>query len=138
MNYSGEIFGGLLIGFASALPLLFEGRIAGVSGYASSLLRPNTVDGKSGFFFVLGLIFAGFLWRNYSTVPLPYLSAEKSDLILWGIGGLLVGFGSRLGGGCTSGHGVCGLGRASPRSFASVIIFMSVAVATTVLTRYFS
>ncbi len=126
--FNQEIIGGLLIGFASALPMLFEGRIAGVSGYASSALRPNNKEGKTGLVLVLGIFLSSFIWK-FSGGALPQVDSSLS-LGTWAVAGLLVGFGSRLGGGCTSGHGVCGLGRMSPRSFASVLIFMSAAIIT--------
>lgn len=136
MIYQNEILGGLLIGVASALPMLFEGRIAGVSGYAAQSLRPNSVSGLSGFLFVFGLILGGLIWR----VAGGHLPAPDSFTLhtrFWILAGVLVGFGSRLSGGCTSGHGVCGLGRASPRSLVSVIIFMFFAILTTVFMRMF-
>jgi uncharacterized membrane protein YedE/YeeE len=136
MSYQNEILGGLLIGLASALPLLYEGRIAGVSGYAASALRPKNSDGRTGLIFVIGLIVGGFLWR-FSGGQLPDPGLSKLSLFMWAIAGLFVGFGSRLGGGCTSGHGVCGIGRMSPRSLASVVIFMSIAMLTTFMMRSF-
>ena len=136
MIYQNEILGGLLIGVASTLPLLFEGSIAGVSGYAGSAMRPQSADGKSALLFVVGLVLGGGLWRLLGgALPTPDLL--KLNVATWAFAGLLVGFGSRLGGGCTSGHGVCGMGRASPRSFVSVLIFMSVAIFVTFLMRTF-
>lgn len=132
MLYQNEIIGGILIGFASAIPLLFEGRIAGVSGYAGSALRPKTPEGRTGLLFVIGLALGGFIWRSIGG-DLYNSSQLNLSLGLWIAAGLLVGFGSRLGGGCTSGHGVCGLGRASPRSLVSVITFMAFAILTTFL-----
>ena len=134
MIYGNEILGGLLIGLGSAIPLLVEGRIAGVSGYAASGLRPKSAEGRSGLLFVVGIVLGGLVWR-LSGGSLPETSTMH--LGVWGLAGLLVGFGSRLSGGCTSGHGVCGLGRASPRSTTSVLIFMSVAILTTFLMRSF-
>lgn len=136
MIYQNEILGGLMIGFASAVPLLFEGRIAGVSGYAAMSLRPKSNDGRAGFLFVVGLVLGGLGWR-LSGGSLPDPGSFKLNIGYWILAGLLVGFGSRLGGGCTSGHGVCGLGRASPRSFVSVIIFMSFAILTAYLMGLF-
>lgn len=123
--FKQEIIGGILIGLASALPLLFEGRIAGISGYAAGSLRPNTYENKNSLIFIMGLILGGFLWVGMGN-PTPQTPSEISN-VTWIIAGLLVGFGSRLGGGCTSGHGVCGLGRASQRSFVSVLVFMAMA-----------
>jgi uncharacterized membrane protein YedE/YeeE len=136
MLYQNEIIGGLLIGLASALPLLYEGRIAGVSGYAASALRPKSSDGRTGLIFVIGLIVGGLLWR-LGGGQLPDPGLPKLSFFGWAIAGLLVGFGSRLGGGCTSGHGVCGIGRMSPRSLVSVLIFMGAAMLTTFLMRSF-
>jgi uncharacterized membrane protein YedE/YeeE len=137
MIFQNEILGGLLIGIASAMPLLFEGRIAGVSGYAASALRPSTSDGNAGLLFVVGLVAGGIIWRAMGG-QLPQPNEANLGTLTWALAGLLVGFGSRLGGGCTSGHGVCGLGRLSPRSLASVAIFMGAAIVTTVLMRSFS
>lgn len=134
MMFEREILGGVLIGLASALPLLFDGRVAGISGYASSTLNPKTNEGKSGALLVIGLVIGGFLWR-LSGNALSTFEPSSAPLGTWAIAGLLVGFGSRLAGGCTSGHGVCGLGRAAPRSFASVLIFMGVAMLVTFLRR---
>lgn len=136
MIYSNEILGGLLIGLASAIPLLYEGRIAGVSGYAAAAMRPQSTEGRTGLIFVIGLIVGGLIWR-FLGGSLPVTGNLKLGLVGWAVAGLLVGIGSRLGGGCTSGHGVCGMGRLSPRSFVSVIIFMSVAIVTTFLMRTF-
>ena len=130
-----EIIGGLLIGLASALPMLFEGRIAGISGYASSALRPTNKEGKTGLVLVIGIFLSSFIWK-FANGSIPQADTSLS-LGTWAVAGLLVGFGSRLGGGCTSGHGVCGLGRMSPRSFASVMIFMSAAIITQFIMRSF-
>lgn len=126
MLYQNEILGGILIGGASALPLLMDGRIAGVTGYAASLFQLKTQDGKTGLMFVLGLILSGSIW-HYFLKPMPS-NPLNLNFFWWAIAGLFVGFGARLAGGCTSGHGVCGLGRASRRSFVAVIIFMTTAI----------
>lgn len=130
MHFQHEILGGVLIGAGSAIPLLFEARIAGISGYAESAMRPGSKQGRNAVVFLLGLVLSGLLWRLFGqTLPDP-----QHNLIPpypWPIAGFLVGFGARLSGGCTSGHGVCGLGRASPRSLVAVIVFMSVAMITT-------
>lgn len=134
MIFSSEIGGGLLIGLASALPLLWEGRIAGVSGYASSSLRQNSAEAKTALLFVMGLIVGAFIWK-FAGGAIPDKASSTMSLALWVLSGLLLGFGSRMGGGCTSGHGVCGLGRLSPRSLISVLIFMSTAMLTQLLIR---
>jgi uncharacterized membrane protein YedE/YeeE len=119
-------FGGILIGLSSAALLLATGKTAGVSGVMEgALLRER---GEAGWktTFLLGLLTGGVLLTlfrpsSFSTLPHPS--------IVWAIaGGLLVGFGTRLSGGCTSGHGICGLGRLSKRSFVAVIVFMGVAM----------
>jgi uncharacterized membrane protein YedE/YeeE len=132
-EFGDEIIGGLLIGLASALPLLFFGRVAGVSGLAASALRPRDQPGREGLVFVVGLILASVAWWALGgKVP---SQPPAGNLTLWSgaLAGLLVGYGSRLGGGCTSGHGVCGLGRLSKRSLVAVALFMGAAMATTFL-----
>jgi uncharacterized membrane protein YedE/YeeE len=134
MPFANEILGGLLIGLGSALPLLFEGRIAGISGYAATATRPQSKDGKTALALVLGLILGGLIWKIIGH-EIPLTEPLQLSTFVWAMSGILVGFGSRLAGGCTSGHGVCGLGRASPRSLVSVLIFMSVAILTTLAMR---
>lgn len=136
MPYQNEILGGVLLGLASALPLLFEGRIAGISAYASMSLRPKTADGRLSLIFILGIILGGLIWRLIGA-SFPDISGLNLSTSAWIVAGLLVGFGSRLSGGCTSGHGICGLGRISPRSITSVVIFMSTAILTSFLMRLF-
>jgi len=136
MPYAQEIIGGVLIGFASALPLLAEGRIAGISGYAASAMRPTQSEGRNSLFLVIGLALGGLIWRSLGgEIP---STPSANPIWLWALAGLLVGYGSRKGGGCTSGHGVCGLGRASPRSLTSVAVFMGVAIAVVVARRILS
>lgn len=134
MTYQSEIIGGLIIGLGSALPLIYEGRIAGISGYSAMSLRPQSPEGRLGLFFILGLMVSGIIWRFYGGT-LPRSVDLNLSFEFWIVSGLLVGFGSRLGGGCTSGHGVCGLGRASKRSLASVVIFMVFAIITAIIIR---
>jgi uncharacterized protein len=132
--FLSEIAGGALIGLASALPLLWEGRIAGVSGYAATSLRLRSPEAKTSILFVLGLVLGSFVWRLFGGA-LPAPPSTNVNLFFWILAGLLVGFGSRLAGGCTSGHGVCGLGRMSPRSLVSVLVFMSFAIMTQFFVR---
>ena len=126
-----------MIGFASALPLLVEGRVSGVSGYASMALRPLTPQGRIGFFFVVGLVLGGWLWRLCGGV-FDSQSSTSLGLGAYALAGFLVGLGTRLGGGCTSGHGICGLGRISRRSFVAVVVFMAFGMLTTCLMRILS
>ncbi len=139
--FFAALAGGALIGAAAVLLMLLNGRIAGVSGIAARLLPPY-VDGDLALrelagraAFVLGLVAAPVAWR-ICTGQMPELSIEAGPATLVAAG-LLVGFGSVLGSGCTSGHGVCGLSRLSRRSFAAVTIFMAAAIATAVLERHF-
>ena len=128
-----SLAGGALIGVAAAFLLIANGRIAGVSGIAGGLLRPRAGESAWRLAFIVGLV-AGplivVLIRGEAMVTvtpsLPLLIAA----------GALVGFGTRLGGGCISGHGVCGLARLSPRSIAATAIFLGVAAATVFATRH--
>ncbi|MGF1445456.1 MAG: YeeE/YedE family protein [Pikeienuella sp.] len=124
--------GGLLIGLASAVFLLGLGRIAGVSGLVGALLRPGAAD-KEAAAFVAGLLLLPLCVALLFGAPEIVL-----DRPAWAIAvaGLLVGAGVRLGGGCTSGHGVCGLSRAAPRSIGAVAVFMGVGVAVATLTGW--
>jgi uncharacterized membrane protein YedE/YeeE len=123
-TFFNEMIGGLLIGLGSALPLLWQGRIAGISGYASSALRPlGSKESQNAGVLVLGLLFGAPLIG-----ALPSGVDFSGPFGVWAIGGLMVGFGSRLAGGCTSGHGVCGLGRFSLRSLVAVGVFMGIAI----------
>ena len=128
MQFIDLILGGILIGIGSAIPLLLEGRIAGISGYASVSTRLKTREGRTGLMFVIGIILGGIIWYNFSDRAPPQFREVEPRLWPWPFAGLAVGFGARLAGGCTSGHGVCGLGRFSPRSLVSVFVFMTVAI----------
>lgn len=125
--------GGLLIGAACAVLILFNGRIAGISGITGGLLRP--VKGQVGWrlAFLLGLVLAPLLYSRFAELPTLQIEAGNALLV---IAGLLVGLGTRYGGGCTSGHGVCGLSRRSPRSLAATAIFMLAGFATVYLMRH--
>ena len=125
--------GGLLIGASAALLLLLNGRIAGISGILGGLLPPHAGDTAWRAAFVARLLLAPLAYVALGGA-LPSVSLTASTPLLV-VSGLLVGFGARLGSGCTSGHGVCGIGRGSPRSFIATGIFMAVAVATVFVTR---
>jgi uncharacterized membrane protein YedE/YeeE len=120
--------GGALIGLASVLMMLLTGRIAGVSGIFSGLLNLRSEDKGWRGAFIAGLILAPVIagWIGYGMAQ-PKLPSNWAVIVA---AGLLVGFGSRLGGGCTSGHGICGIGRLSPRSITATIVFMVTAVIT--------
>lgn len=129
--------GGMLIGLAAALFLLANGRIAGISGIVGgivgSLLHLNWRDLDWRLAFVLGLVISTLVWRQFFS--LPAVQIQASDMMLV-IAGVLVGFGTRLGSGCTSGHGVCGMARLSLRSIVATLIFMSTGFAVVYLLRH--
>lgn len=116
-----SLLGGLLIGTASALFILANGRIAGISGILGGLLRPTSGDVLWRLAFLLGLLVAPAVLAPFVAPVIPTIDAGPATLI---IAGLLVGVGTRYGGGCTSGHGVCGLSRLSPRSLIATLAFM--------------
>lgn len=126
------LLGGALIGLAVTLLLLLNGRIAGVSGIAGALL--NSAPGEVAWrvLFLLGLMIGAGAYGLISPVTIR-IDASLPVLVL---GGLLVGFGTQLGRGCTSGHGVCGIARLSPRSIAATLVFMISAGVTVYLVRH--
>ncbi|BBD38001.1 YeeE/YedE family protein [Aminobacter sp. Y103A] len=127
--------GGILIGLAAVLLIAWEGRIAGISGIASRLLPPYA-DGAfpSHLGFVLGVVAAPLIYLMASGNEV--LQTVSSNLSLMAIAGLLVGFGSVYGSGCTSGHGVCGLSRLSMRSLLATVTFMTTAFVTVFIVRH--
>ena len=128
------LLGGILIGLSTVLLLLANGRIAGISGIVSGLLAPTIRGAGWRLAFLLGLVTAPLVYAALvGTVP-PIAIASSPWLLI--AGGLLVGFGTRLGGGCTSGHGVAGIARLSPRSFVATGIFVAAAMATVFFTRH--
>ncbi|EJM47215.1 putative transporter component [Pseudomonas sp. GM33] len=127
------LIGGLLIGTAATLFVLFNGRIAGISGIVGGLLRPLAGDVAWRIAFVLGLLMAPLLYRL--NAPLPTLQIDAGYPLLI-VAGILVGIGTRYGAGCTSGHGVCGLSRLSPRSGVATAVFMSAGFATVFVVRH--
>ncbi|AYM78257.1 YeeE/YedE family protein [Janthinobacterium agaricidamnosum] len=125
--------GGMLIGLAAALLILFNGRIAGISGILGGLLRPRSGDLGWRIAFLAGLIGTPLLWQLWQALPPVQVDAGTPALI---VAGLLVGVGVRYGAGCTSGHGVCGLSRLSPRSLAATCAFMAAGFFTVYLLRH--
>lgn len=126
--------GGGLIGLSAVLLMLLTGRIAGISGIFGGLLDSGNDDKNWRIGFIAGLILAPVIsgWIGYA-MPAPNMPASWTVII---VAGLLVGFGTRLGGGCTSGHGICGVARLSNRSIAATAIFMASAIATVAVTRH--
>ena len=126
--------GGMLIGAASAVLLLGKGRVAGISGIVGGLFRPRPGDVGWRVAFVAGLLAAGSLLGGLDAEGFAS-SAPRSPTTLV-VAGLLVGFGTRMGQGCTSGHGVCGISRFSARSTAATLTFMAAGFVTVFLTRH--
>ena len=126
--------GGAIIGLAAALFLLLNGRIAGISGVLGGLLKPVRGDIAWRAAFVLGLVGAPLIYGLFARLPVPQIDAGNAALIA---AGLLVGIGTRYGSGCTSGHGVCGLSRLSPRSLVATACFMGAGIATVFVIRHF-
>lgn len=125
--------GGALIGLSAALLLLANGRIAGISGILGGALAPKANDFGWRLTFLLGLIAGGSL---IFTMPHRFDMSGMPSLPLVAAAGLLVGFGTRLGSGCTSGHGVCGIGRGSPRSIAATLTFIATGALTVFVVRH--
>jgi hypothetical protein len=126
--------GGGLIGLSSVLLMLLTGRIAGISGMFAGLLDRDSDDKSWRIAFIAGLILAPVIAGLIGyQMPKPQMPSSWTVIVA---AGLLVGFGTRLGGGCTSGHGICGIARLSGRSIAATVIFMLTAIATVAVTRH--
>ncbi len=128
------LIGGAIIGLAASLLLLTHGKVAGISGLYGSLLRQGTSDRAFRLWFIAGLAAMGALVRL--TRPAAFDSAWSASLPVTLLAGLLVGFGTQLGNGCTSGHGVCGLSRLSVRSLVATLTFMATGFATVFVVRH--
>lgn len=128
------LFGGALIGLAVAALMMLTGRVAGVSGILGGLLTSRPSDRAWRIAFVAGLI-AAPLVAALAGAPLPR-PAIASGLTLVAVAGLLVGFGTRMGNGCTSGHGICGFARVSARSIVATGVFMGAAIITVAIVRH--
>jgi uncharacterized membrane protein YedE/YeeE len=129
---ASALLGGVLIGIAATLLLAVNGRIAGVSGIAGGLLTPRSGDIAWRGLFLAGLILGAGAYSAFRHVDIQI--EEKFPVLI--VAGLLVGYGTQLGRGCTSGHGVCGIARLSPRSIAATLVFMLSAAATVYLVRH--
>lgn len=127
------LMGGILIGVSASILLAFNGRIAGISGMINGVLEFSPTQ-RWRWYFLGGMIAGGFIYEYI--LPLPPTPASGVAVIPMILGGLLVGWGTRMGNGCTSGHGVCGLGRLSMRSLVSVISFLASGMITVYITRH--
>jgi uncharacterized protein len=133
VNLIQPLVGGAMIGTAATLLLLLTGRIAGISGILGGLLRPAEADRSWRLAFVAGLFGMGAVLA--AIWPAAFAIEISRPIWLVVIAGLLVGFGSRLGNGCTSGHGVCGMSRLSARSLAVTLTFITTGIVAATLTR---
>lgn len=128
-----SLVGGLLIGLSAAILILFNGRIAGISGILSGVFFSTQHEKRWRLVFLLGLFASPFIYRLFTELPSLDISDNLAKIVL---AGLLVGFGTRLGSGCTSGHGVCGIARLSVRSIVATVVFMAAAILTVYITKH--
>ena len=128
-----SLAGGALLGIAAAMLIFFNGRIAGISGIVGGLVKPRLHDVSWRIAFISGLIIAPLLWQIFSALPPIQIGASNT---LLAVSGLLVGVGTRFGAGCTSGHGICGLSRLSPRSIIATLSFMLAGFVTVYVVRH--
>ena len=128
------LIGGLLIGLATALMMLFNGQIAGISGIVGSLLARKASEVGWRAVFVVGLLLGAFAYTPATGGAMPVSIQVSLPVIV--VAGLLVGFGTRLGSGCTSGHGISGVARFSRRSIVATLVFMATAIITVFVTHH--
>jgi uncharacterized membrane protein YedE/YeeE len=128
-----SLAGGMLLGLAASLLILLSGRIAGISGILGGLLRPAPGDTLWRLLFLFGLLVSPLVYGAFLPVPSLHIDAGAGALVA---AGLLVGIGTRYGSGCTSGHGVCGIARRSPRSMAATALFVFAGFVTVYLLRH--
>lgn len=131
------LLGGALIGLAAAFLLLAKGRVAGISGIAGGIIYPESKEDIGWrLVFLIGLVLGGFIYQvSGFGAGVEHIEAIVSTPMLI-VGGLLVGIGTQIGTGCTSGHGICGLARRSPRSLVATLCFMGSAIVTVYITRH--
>ncbi|MEM7386715.1 MAG: YeeE/YedE thiosulfate transporter family protein [Verrucomicrobiota bacterium] len=133
--YAGPLFGGILIGLGSLLAMAASGKIPGISGVTAKILRPPPGDVAWRVVFLIGLIAGAGLMLALGIGHTEFSLPGGRDLTAVGIAGLLVGFGTRVGGGCTSGHGVCGMGSAARDGLVYTLVFMAAAASVVFLWR---
>lgn len=135
INWLGGIAGGVLIGLSATLMLLFNGRITGISGIVGSLMINKSINERLWrMMFIIGLLLGAGLYIAFNGELNLHMQASRTMLVF---SGLLVGIGTNLGSGCTSGHGVCGIARLSKRSITATLIFISVAMLTVFIKQKF-
>ena len=128
------IIGGAMIGIAASMLLMLSGRLAGISGIMAGLLPPKRGDMDWRILFIGGLLVGAFIYRAFAGEGYEVTFTMGWPAIV--AGGLLTGIGTRIGGGCTSGHGVCGMGRLSPRSIVATVTFMAAGAVTVFIARH--
>lgn len=123
-----SLVGGMLLGLSATLLMILNGKVAGISGVCTGILLPKNREFPWRVGFAIGMVIGGFTLVKLMDFPIP----RSFDMPLWqlAVAGLLVGIGTRLGNGCTSGHGICGIGRWSHRSIVATAVFMIVAMVT--------
>jgi uncharacterized membrane protein YedE/YeeE len=134
MDFVSSLVGGVVIGLAASLLLALNGRVAGISGMVAGLLPAQRGEWTFRAWFIAGLLLAGAI----ASVSKPHLLGAPHRSLGWlALAGVLVGVGTRLSGGCTSGHGVCGISRFSPRSIVATLVFMGFGIVTVTVMRVF-
>lgn len=131
-----SLSGGIILGVASALFILINGRVLGISGILGGVLPPKAGDTFWRLAFLAGMFASPWLFKLLAPAELMTPPQIDADLVMLVIAGLLVGFGTRYGSGCTSGHGVCGLSRLSPRSLVATLSFMAAGFLTVYVVRH--
>lgn len=133
-SFGAALLGGALIGLSAVMLLFFNGRIAGISGIVGGLVRQTRGDVAWRGFFFAGLVLGGLALQVVH--PSAFPTAVETPVLWMALAGLLVGFGARLGSGCTSGHGVCGIGRLSKRSILATVTFMTTGAVTVFVVKH--
>jgi uncharacterized protein len=137
MNLSDVVYstlGGGLIGVSAMILLFFTGKVCGISGIARTAVF-SSIDRSWKLAFIFGLLGGAFIYQQINPSALPF--REEPPLLLLVVAGLLVGIGTRIGNGCTSGHGICGIGRLSKRSVVATVLFMLTAIITVAIANFF-
>lgn len=133
--YIQALLGGTIMGIASALLFVANGRILGISGVLGGALRVRTAEARWRWAFVAGMLAAGAIM--FLLMPQVYVNSVQRSSMAYLAAGVLVGVGTQLGSGCTSGHGICGIGRMSKRSIFATIVFMASGAASVLFVRHF-
>ncbi len=133
-SWMNALIGGVIIGISVSLMLLWNGRVTGISGIINGAFLNLKTDSLWRFFFLAGLVFGGVVLNLYD--PKIFSDETQSSYGITVVAGLLVGFGTILGSGCTSGHGICGISRFSPRSMIATLLFVIMGILTVTIYKY--